>query len=164
MKKTVAFFIAGITILVIMAVAFFGTMPVGITPTVYISSVEILDMKMNSITEKDSQDRKVLHFDFDWKGASQDSSGKKYMTYIFNTTILPENVTKRRFTYSCADNNYVKAVQASAGVFLIQEMSYGFGESPYYICDIKCQAADGGPGQVEDNLTLIVKYGDAIVY
>jgi hypothetical protein len=164
MKKTVLIFIAAISILAVMAVSFFGTMPIGINPTVYIDSVEILDMNLNPIEDKSEEGDKILRLDFDWDGAQKDSQGVLYMTYIFNTTVLPDNCTKRRFSYSCPENNYVKSINSSAGIFSIREMRYGFGESPYFICDIKCQAADGGPGQVEDNLKLIVKYGEGIVF
>lgn len=164
MKKIVLFFIGAISLLVVMAVAFFGTMPIGINVPVYIDSVEILDTSMNSFTQKDSQGHKYFPLTFDWKSKEKDEQGNPYMVYIFNTEVLPTNCTSRRFSYSCPENAYVKEIQAASGVFLIKAMSYGIGESPYYVCDITCQAADGGPGNVEDSLRLVIKYGEGIVY
>lgn len=164
MKKIVLFFIGALSLLVVMAVAFFGTMPVGINVPVYINSVEILDSSMNSFKDRDDDGNKYFPLTFDWDSKEKDEQGNPYMVYIFNTEILPANCTSRRFSYSCAENAYVKEIQASSGVFLIKAMSYGLGESPYFVCDIKCQATDGGPGSVEDNLRLVIKYGEGIVF
>jgi hypothetical protein len=162
MKKGVWIAIFCLALLGVLCVAFFGTYPVGIVPTTYISSVEILDANEDPIPEDEKT--QIKSFQIEFSAAYQDSQGVSYMPYVFNTKILPEDSTLKAVTYYCSENAYVTIPNSKNGALLIKGMDIAQTDLPLLTIYLYCKADDGGKAGVQDQIRLTIKYGDPIIW
>ena len=86
MKKSVILLISCICIISIVIVAFFGVSAQNISPIIYITSVEILDMDGNEIPGNETNpDSKSFNITFN---PTFENEGVQYMEYVFSTKIF----------------------------------------------------------------------------
>jgi hypothetical protein len=166
MKKGVLIFIAGITLLSFVLVGFIGSIPTGIVPVVYISSVTILDFNGNAPTINPATSVKAItieYYDRD-KYAPFQYQGSEYIAYFFQTSVQPANATNRTFQYRVGENPYViidpDNDQASyKGLFFIKTLELASIDAGItkFKTHIYCNAKDGGNAP-EDDILLTVKY------
>jgi hypothetical protein len=159
MKKGVVILVACITFFAIVFVALFGVAPSNIIPTVYIESVEILDMERNKINGNPRQ--LLLNFNPD-----VEKDGVKYMQYFLNADILPLDSTLRKVYYSAPEGSteYVQITNHSNGALLIKECNDYPLDAPYANISITLSADDGGQAGVKDEIFLTVKYAEPIIF
>lgn len=153
MKKGVLLLIAVVFVISIVVVAFFGVSAQNISPVVYITSVEILDMDGNEIPTN-AYGLKTITLNFERDDDLYDSEEDVYyMQYFFTTRIQPDNATYENFIYYCnITDGTLTCTYPSGGGFLIKEYA-----EDYLIATITCRSNDGGP-TVYDTVYLIVIY------
>jgi hypothetical protein len=164
MKKGVLIFIAGITLLSFVLVGFMGSVPTGIVPVVYISSVQVLDFNGNVPVVNPATQIKTIKINFYDKDKYTpfEYKGANYIAYFFQTAVLPDNATDRTFQYSVGDNPYViidpENEQASyKGLFFIKELEQASIDAGItkFKTHIYCNAKDGGNAPEDDVLFTI---------
>ena len=154
MKKSVILLISCICIISIVIVAFFGVSAQNISPIIYITSVEILDMDGNEIPGNvTNPDSKSFNITFN---PTFENEGVQYMEYVFSTKILPDNATNNSILYSCdSTDGTVECLNAQGGGFVFREIDNP--SVPFYVTRINCRSNDGGK-QVNDTILLLVDY------
>lgn len=115
MKKSVGILVVAVGLLSISLVAFLGTKPVGISPIIYISKVEILDNESHSIEAGLDPwgfygRQLTISFSSD---VTDTVTNTEFMYYVFDTKITPSNATRRSFLYYAAADSYVSFVGSS---------------------------------------------------
>jgi hypothetical protein len=161
MKKNVLIVIVCIALLSVIFIGFFGVAPVGIVPTTYIESLNILDKDGQKITTADSNGEKTMVLPYETNITKNDT---EYMQYFFSTEVNPSDCTLRLFDYSVPENNYVHVQNSRSGGILIKKMELKTDTIPFFTTEVTVKASDGGKAGVEDKVLLTVKYGDMIVW
>lgn len=158
MKKITTTIVAAVTVLLVVLVAFFGTKPQGIIEVVYITSVTITPSD-NSQYKEDGDPRSMLLV-YDVNKEIEGSDGNKYMPYIFNTKVLPEDATNRSFVYYIDENSTVymdfpseNETARYKGIFFVKRNF----DKKFGSVDVHCRATDGGQAK-DDTLRVIIDY------
>lgn len=158
MKKITTTIVAAISVLLVVLVAIFGTKPQGIIEKVYIQSITINPSDDSQYDASRDPRTMVLVYDINKEIVGAD--GNKYMPYIFNTSIAPENVTYRSFTYYIDENSKIymdfPEENESArfkGIFFVKRVT----DRKFGSVDVHCRATDGGKAP-DDTLRVVIDY------
>lgn len=151
MKKSVVLLIACICLLSVMVVAFLGVSASNISPVVYITSVEILQMDGEDLPQGNS-------FRITFEPQILDENDNPAMQYMFSTRILPDNATSNSIMYSCPENPYVQFTNPAGGGLLVREKPYSASSSAFTVTTITCSPNDGGRGAQTDSVFLVIDY------
>ncbi len=169
MKKSVALVVSLVSLIAIVFVAFFGTIPQNINEIVYINSLVVLDMDGKAIPE--TSGRKFLHLDFVSDPNLYDPvTETEYMQYFFtveyNPGGTPPTYEASLFSFDVQlDVDGLPLIQPAEGDFtsgaiLIKKrknVDPSYPASLVAVSNISCAPNDGGSG-TGDSLVLIVSY------
>ena len=168
MRKSVALIISLVVLVGACLVAFFGTIPANISPTVYIETIELLDMYGQPL-ETSVNGQKLLRLDF-VPDLRDDENDTDYMQYFFTVNLNEglEPPTHESVLYIMdIQNDPVDDMPLmapangdySSGAFLIKERKNIQNVSDYFLFrTITVQSNDGG-NPVTDRCLLLINYG-----
>lgn len=180
MKKSIILIISVITLISVVVVAFFGVKAANISPVVYITKIELLDMDGNLPYDDGGENEnynynnifnKLLKLKFE-PDLYDEETDTYYMQYFFNVRLnyYDENndgksdedkvPTREDILYS-VESEYINIPTdvenaAKKGAILIKEKKESETEKIVTMAQITCKANEGG--NASDYLTILVNY------
>ncbi|MCQ2741745.1 MAG: hypothetical protein MJ239_00355 [Bacilli bacterium] len=166
MKKGLLIFIGVFTILAFVVVGTIGAVPQGITPVIYIQSLNIKSMFGKDPSINPTTKVKTIELDYFDRDlfTEVEYEGEWYIAYSLQVEILPLNVTNRAYEFVVPEGNgfvelnpediYAK----TRGSLLIKHATPEMlGKRTSIKVVIACAPRDGGPA-AQDEVTLKVNY------
>lgn len=160
MKKLASILVMAVTLIAIVFVAVFGTQPQGIIPKVYIETIQIQPSDGSQYNEE--KRTMVLKYDENQEFVYGETGHEQYaMSYIFTTSIYPEDVTDRSFRYYIDEESTSKYMDfppdsesaPRRGAFLVKRVE----DKKIATVTIFCRTLDGGKAPT-DQLTVVIDY------